>query len=215
MLVLQLQFMLVQAFSIMCTGLTWFCTILRCEESVHSHVCTTGVGAEAMAQGSRSACVAGAAVGMAKQRTESMHTLAMHTVQQHCFSQHHIWNLVGHHLSAACTRSSIASRLTAAADRILGMLCRQQHTLRLVQLIQRPVQLHPLYHRPCKRPSSKAACTQLSTSTKAQPVCLHSTDPEPLLICTGQKKFCERDPQVSIVWSVPPPLKKCYTKFFL
>ena len=39
-------------------------------------MCISGVGAEAMAQGSGSACVAAAAVGTAKQRMESMHTFA-------------------------------------------------------------------------------------------------------------------------------------------
>lgn len=168
-----------------------------------------------MAQGSKSACASGAAVGMAKQYTESMHTLAMHTVRQLCFPPRHNWNSVGHRMSAACTRSSIVSRLTAAAGSILGMLCQQQPTIRLVQLTQRQVQLHPLYHRPCRHPSSKAACIQLSASTRAQPICLYFVFPEPLLICTGQHFSCERDRQVSIVWSVAPPLKKCYKRLFL
>ena len=66
----------------MCTGPMSFHAVLCCLESDHSHGCIPGVGAEAMAQGLGSAFVAAAAVGMAKQRMESMHTLAMHTVQQ-------------------------------------------------------------------------------------------------------------------------------------
>ena len=70
----------------------------------------SGVGAEAMAQGSGSVGVAAAAVGMAKRRTESMHTLAMHVMQQHQLAQHHQdRNSVGHHMIAACTRSSMSA----------------------------------------------------------------------------------------------------------
>lgn len=41
-----------------------------------------------MAQGSGSACAAAAAVGMAKRRMESTHTLAMDAMQQHRLAQH-------------------------------------------------------------------------------------------------------------------------------
>ena len=118
-------------------------------------------------------------------------------------------------MNAAYTWSYIISRLTAAAGRVLDMLCQPPPTPRLVQLTQRPVQLLQLYHRPCTRPSSKEACTQLSTSTRAKAVCLHLGGPKPLWIRTGEVLSCERDPQVQTFWSITLPFLRRHTMLFL
>ena len=107
------------------------------------------------------------------------------------------------------------SRVIGAAGRTLDMLCQQQPTLRLVQLTQKPVQLHQLCHRPCRRPSSKVACTQLSTSTRAEPVCLHLRASLPLSVYTEDVLSCERDLPVSTVWSITLPLKRRHTQLVL
>ena len=49
----------------------------RCAKPVQFYACTTGAGAEAMAQESSSACVAAAAVDMEAKRMESMHTFLL------------------------------------------------------------------------------------------------------------------------------------------